>query len=180
MVQKLSEDEKNELLEVLQERFQEHMERHPNIQWEDVMDKIEDNADALSALQKMEETGGEPDIVGDDLIFIDCSPESPKGRRSICYDREALEGRKKFPPENDAMTMAADMGIEMLTEDEYRHLQTLGEFDLKSSSWVQTPEDIRFLGGAIFCERRYNTVFTFHNSAESYYGARGFRGKLEL
>lgn len=161
------------------------MERHPNIDWENVQTKLEANPVKLWSLHEMERTEGEPDVVAynhemDTYTFMDCSPESPKGRRSICYDQEALDARKKNKPEDSAMNMAASMGIELLTEVEYRSLQQLGKFDLKTSSWVLTPPDIRKLGGAIFCDRRYETVFMYHNGADSYYGARGFRGSLTV
>lgn len=180
MAQALSEKEATTLLETLETRFNENMERHPNMNWHNIAQKLETLPTTLWSLAQMEATGGEPDIVGDDYIFVDCAPESPKGRRSICYDRTALEGRKKNPPKNDAQTIASEMGVELLTEAEYYTLQDYGEFDLKSSSWVQSPTDIRGLGGAIFCERRYDTIFTYHNSAESYYSARGFRSKLRF
>lgn len=178
-------DQREELLAILKERFEKHMNRHEGLSWAGVQAKLEANADKLWSLYEMERTGGEPDVVGYDeetgeYIFFDCSPESPAGRRSVCYDQEALEARKKHKPENSAMAMAADMGIELLTEEEYRELQKLGEFDKKTSSWVKTPERIRKLGGALFCDRRYDTVFVYHNGADSYYGARGFRGSLRV
>ncbi len=174
-----------ELLHVLKIRFDTNMDRHMGIQWADVQDKLESNTERLWALNEMERTGGEPDVVGWDevtgkYIFYDCSEESPKGRRSVCYDHEALLSRKKNRPENSAIGMATDMGIEILTEEEYRELQRLGEFDLKTSSWVRTPSNIRELGGAVFCDRRYDTVFVYHNGADSYYSARGFRGSLRV
>ena len=180
---KLSPAQGEELLRALKARFEKNMNRHKGLEWAKVQAKLEDNTEKLWSLNEMEITGGEPDIVGQDkktgeYIFYDCSAESPKGRRSLCYDREALESRKEHKPENNAMEMAAVMGIELLTEEQYRELQKLGKFDAKTSSWVQTPSDIRKLGGAIFCDRRYNTVFTYHNGAESYYAARGFRGSL--
>jgi hypothetical protein len=161
------------------------MNRHQGGAWAQVQAKLEANADKLWSLNEMERTGGEPDVVGHDKrtgvhIFIDCSDESPKGRRSVCYDRDALESRKEHKPENNAVDMAAAMGIALLTEEQYRELQKLGNFDTKTSSWVKTPSDIRKLGGAIFCDRRYNTVFVYHNGAESYYAARGFRGSLRV
>ncbi|AIF42968.1 DUF4256 domain-containing protein [Virgibacillus sp. SK37] len=181
----LSPDQKNELLETLQARFEKNMDRHQDLQWEEIQTKLETNPDKLWSLHEMERTGGEPDVVGQDTntgeyVFFDCSPESPKGRRSVCYDRAALEARKKHKPENSAIDMATEMGIEMLTEEAYRKLQTLGEFDKKTSSWVQTPAAIREKGGAIFCDYRYGTVFVYHNGADSYYGARGFRGSLKV
>lgn len=168
------------MLEKLEERFSNHMDRHPHMTWAEVEDKLRAQPEKIVILNKMEKTGGEPDVVGEEVVFIDCSPESPKGRRSICYDRLALKARKKHKPANDTQTFATEIGIEILTEEEYYALQRVGEFDLNSSSWIQTPTDIRELGGAIFCDRRYNRVFTYHNGAESYYGARGFRGKLRI
>ncbi|MCQ6961473.1 DUF4256 domain-containing protein [Mucilaginibacter aquariorum] len=181
----LSSEERDELLKALKTRFEKNMSRHKDIEWAKVQAKLEANSEKLWSLDEMEITGGEPDVVGYDkntgeYIFYDCSAESPKGRRSICYDREALEARKEYKPENTAVDMAAAMGIEVLTEEQYRELQQLGKFDLKTSSWVKTPADIRKLGGAIFCDRRYDTVFTYHNGAESYYAARGFRGLLKV
>lgn len=174
-----------ELLEVLKVRFEKNKSRHKGLDWDKVQAKLEANTKKLWSLGEMESTGGEPDVVGYDkktgeYIFYDCSSESPKGRRSVCYDREALESRKEHKPANDAIDMAAAMGIELLTEDEYRELQKLGAFDTKTSSWVKTPPAIRKLGGAIFCDRRYDTVFVYHNGAESYYAARGFRGSLRV
>lgn len=180
MEKSLNSEKQEDVLERLEQRFLKHMERHPKIEWVEIEAKIKDKSDLLWTLYEMERTGGEPDVVGNTHVFMDCSAESPKGRRSVCYDRGALESRKKNKPENDALTMAEEIGIELLTEEEYRALQEVGEFDLKSSSWVKTPESIRELGGAIFCDRRYNTVFTYHNGADSYYSARGFRGKLEI
>ena len=161
------------------------MNRHKGLEWATVQAKLEANTENLRSLNEMERTGGEPDVVGHDkktgeCIFYDCSAESPKGRRSLCYDRDALESRKEHKPENNAIDMAAAMGIELLTEEQYRELQKLGDFDTKTSSWVKTPSVIRKLGGAIFCDRRYNTVFVYHNGAESYYAARGFRGSLRV
>ncbi|MBM7665766.1 hypothetical protein JOC25_002259 [Solibacillus kalamii] len=181
----LTNEQQDQLLSTLKLRFEQHMERHPNIDWENVQTKLEANPVKLWSLHEMERTEGEPDVVAynhetDTYTFMDCSPESPKGRRSICYDQEALDARKKNKPEDSAMNMAASMGIELLTEVEYRSLQQLGKFDLKTSSWVLTPPDIRKLGGAIFCDRRYETVFMYHNGADSYYGARGFRGSLTV
>lgn len=181
----LSPEQHEELLKVLKTRFDKNMDRHQGLEWADVQAKLESQTEKLWSLHEMERTGGEPDVVDydektDEYIYYDCSAESPKGRRSVCYDHEALESRKEHKPQNSAMGMAADMGIELLTEEQYRELQKLGEFDLKSSSWVKTAESIRKLGGAIFCDRRYDTVFMYHNGAESYYGARGFRGSLRV
>jgi hypothetical protein len=174
-----------ELLNVLKTRFEKNMNRHKSIEWAKVQAKLKADTEKLWILDDMEITGGEPDVVDydkktDEYIFYDCSAESPKGRRSICYDHEALEARKEHKPENSAVMMADDMGIELLTEEQYRELQQLGKFDTKTSSWVKTPADIRKLGGAIFCDRRYDTVFVYHNGAESYYAARGFRGSLRV
>ena len=182
---KLSADQRGEILGILKTRFEKNKNRHKGIEWEKVQAKLEGNAGKLWSLNEMELTGGEPDVVGQDkktgeFIFYDCSAETPKDRRSVCYDRAALNARKENKPANDAMSMAAEMGIEILTEEEYRELQKLGEFDLKTSSWVQTPLDIRKLGGALFCDRRYNHVFVFHNGADSYYAARAFRGPLRV
>jgi hypothetical protein len=179
----LSTDEREELLSVLKERFEKNMRRHEALKWDDVQAKLEENAGKLWSLSEMEKTGGEPDVVALDeetgeMVFYDCCAESPKGRRNVCYDREALEARKEHKPVNSALDMAAAMGIDLLSEAEYRALQRLGEFDLKTSSWVLTPAKIRELGGALFCDRRYDTVFVYHNGASSYYGVRGFRGKL--
>lgn len=181
----LSREQQAELLETLKMRFEKNMNRHEGLGWASVQARLETKNEKLWSLNEMETTGGEPDVVGLDpetgeYIFYDCSAESPKGRRSVCYDREALEARKKHKPENSVMDMATAMGIELLTEDQYRELQKLGNFDLKTSSWVQTPENIRELGGALFCDRRYDTVFVYHNGADSYYGARGFRGFLKV
>ena len=181
----LSSKQREELLKTLKARFEKNMDRHKGIAWTEVQDKLESSPGKLWSLNEMENTGGEPDVVGRDkktgeYIFYDCSPESPKDRRSICYDHEALEKRKEHKPENSAIEMANDMGIDILTEQEYRGLQELGQFDTKTSSWVKTPPEIRKLGGAIFCDRRYNHVFVYHNGAESYYAARGFRGSLKL
>lgn len=178
--------EKNEhLIATLEARFTQYSARHNKIHWKDVQAKLEANPSKLKALAQMEETGGEPDVIGVDkqsgeFLFVDCAAESPKGRRSLCYDKEARTSRKDHPPKNSAIEMAAAMGIELLTEAQYRQLQTLGEFDLKTSSWVLTPKDIRKLGGALFCDRRYNSVFLYHNGAQSYYAARGFRGMLKV
>ena len=182
---KLSSEQREELLKVLKARFEKNMNRHKGVEWAKVQAKLEANSEKLWSLNEMETTGGEPDVVGHDkktgeYIFYDCSAESPKGRRSVCYDDEALESRKEHKPENSALEMAAAMGIELLTEEQYRELQKLGEFDMKTSSWVQTPTEIRELGGALFCDRRYDHVFVYHNGAESYYGARAFRGSLRI
>lgn len=181
----LSSKQRDEILSILKARFAKNMNRHKDIDWAKVQAKLEKNQEKLWSLNEMENTGGEPDVVGFDkksgeYIFFDCSPESPKDRRSFCYDHEALEKRKEHKPANSAVEMAADMGIELLTEEQYREMQQLGSFDLKTSSWVKTPAAIRKLGGAIFCDRRYNTVFVYHNGAESYYAARGFRGSLRV
>ena len=182
---KLSSKQTEEILATLKARFEKNTSRHKGVDWAKVEQRLRANSEKLWSLSEMERTGGEPDVVGVDkktgeIIYYDCSAESPKNRRSLCYDRKALDARKENKPANDALTMAAAIGIELLTEDEYRQLQTLGEFDLKTSSWVTTPHDIRKLGGAIFCDRRYNTVFTYHNGADSYYAARGFRGSLRV
>ena len=174
--------ERQKLLQTLEARFEKNMKRHKGIAWADVLARLEDSA-ALKTLGEMEATGGEPDVIGRDkshFIFCDCAPESPSGRRSTCYDPEALASRKENKPKDSAMGMAAAMGVEMLTEEQYRALQELGEFDLKTSSWVKTPADVRKLGGALFCDRRYGKVFLYHNGAESYYAARGFRGLLRV
>ncbi len=184
-VQDLSLEQHEELLELLKTRFAKNMSLHQNLEWPKIQAKLEANAGKLWSLYEMERTGGEPDVVGydettDEFIFYDCSAETPKGRRSVCYDRAALESRKKNKPENSALDMAAAMGIEILTEEQYRALQKLGNFDLKSSSWVQTPSDIRKAGGALFCDCRYGHVFVYHNGADSYYSVRGFRGSLKV
>jgi len=181
---KLSAEQRNELLNTLKTRFEKNTDRHKGIEWADVLARLGD-AEKLWSLSEMERTGGEPDVVGVDketskYLFYDCSPESPKGRRSLCYDREAHEARKEFKPEGNAVEMAAAMGITLLSEEEYRSLQRLANFDTKTSSWVKTPDNIRNLGGAVFCDRRYDTVFLYHNGAESYYAARGFRGCLRV
>ena len=181
----LSAEQREELLSALKARFEKNRKRHKGLEWAEVQAKLQANPDKLWSLHEMERTGGEPDVVGQDkktgeYIFYDCSAETPKGRRSVCYDREALEARKEHKPENSAVDMAAAMGIELLTEEEYRALQKLGNFDTKTSSWVKTPSDIRKLGGALFCDRRYNTVFVYHNGAESYYAGRAFRGSLRV
>jgi uncharacterized protein DUF4256 len=180
---KLSTKDREELLSTLKARFEKNVNRHKGIDWSKVEAKLE--AKKLWSLNEMERTGGEPDVVGYDkktgeYIFFDCSAESPKGRRSVCYDQEALEARKEHKPANSAVAMATEMGIDLLTEEQYRELQQLGNFDLKTSSWVETPSNIRKLGGALFCDRRYNQVFLYHNGADSYYGARGFRGSLRV
>jgi hypothetical protein len=182
---KLPPEQRTELLSALQTRFDNNMKRHMGIAWPDVLTRLEAAPDKLWSLNEMERTGGEPDVVGYDktsgeYIFFDCSAESPTGRRSICYDREALDERKANKPEGNAIAMAAAMGVELLTEEQYRELQKLGKFDLKTSSWVQTPADIRKLGGALYCDRRYETVFLYHNGASSYYSARGFRGVVRV
>jgi hypothetical protein len=181
----LSDDEREELLLKLRERFAAHQERHQGIVWAKVQAKLEAQSEKLWSLSEMERTGGEPDVIGQDkktgeFIFVDCSAESPSGRRSLCYDGEALEARKEHKPKSSAMEMAEAMGIELLSEEEYRELQKFGKFDTKTSSWVNTPAEIRKLGGALFCDRRYETVFTYHNGAESYYAARAFRGLLRV
>ena len=177
--------QRDELLRALKARFEKNLNRHTGIDWAKVQARLEANIEKLRSLNEMEKTGGEPDIVGFDkrageYIFYDCSAESPKDRRSVCYDREALDSRKEHKPENNAIDMAAAMGIELLTEAQYRELQKLGKFDTKTSSWVKTPTDIRKLGGALFCDRRYDTVFIYHNGAQSYYAARGFRSMLRV
>jgi hypothetical protein len=178
-------EQSEELLGVLKARFERNASRHVGIEWAQVRSKLDANAEKMWSLQEMERTGGEPDVIGHDgklgeFIFCDCAAESPKGRRSLCYDRQALDARKENKPEGNAVEMAAAMGIELLTEGQYRELQQLGNFDLKTSSWVKTPEEIRKLGGALFCDRRYDTVFVYHNGAESYYAARAFRGLLRV
>ena len=185
MKKKLSPPQKDELLKTLKTRFEKNMNRHKGIEWAKVQVKLEAKPEKLWSLHEMERTGGEPDVVGHDkktgeYTFYDCSPESPDGRRSFCYDRAALDARKEHKPKNSAMEMASAIGIEILTEEEYRALQKLEEFDTKTSSWVRTPAEIRKLGGAIFCDRRYDHVFVYHNGAESYYAARGFRGSLRV
>ena len=182
---KLSPPQEEELLNILKKRFDKNPTRHKGIEWDKIQAKLEANADKLWSLNEMENTCGEPDVVGVDkktgeYLFYDCSPESPKERRSFCYDREALDARKEHKPKNSAMDMAVAMGIDMLTEEQYRELQKLGKFDAKTSSWVKTPSAIRELGGAVFCDFRYNTVFLYHNGAESYYAVRGFRGVLKV
>jgi len=181
----LSPEQREELLSALKARFEKNMNRHEGLGWAKVQAKLEANTDKLWSLNEMERTGGEPDVVGHDqktgeYVFYDCSAESPKGRTSVCYDREGLDSRKEFKPKNTAMDMAAAMGIELLTEEEYQELQKLGNFDTKTSSWVKTPSDIRKLGGALYCDRRYGRVFVGHNGAQSYYSARAFRGSLRV
>ena len=181
----LSPEQHSALLNALKGRFEKNSNRHAALEWASIEKKLEANPKKLWSLNEMERTGGEPDVVGydkktDEYLFYDCAPESPKGRRSICYDHEALEARKENKPGNSAVEMAADMGIELLTEEQYRELQQLGNFDTKTSSWVKTPSEIRKLKGALFCDRRYDTVFLYHNGAESYYAARGFRGSLRI
>jgi Protein of unknown function (DUF4256) len=178
-------EQREQLLKALKARFEKNMDRHQDMEWAKVQARLEANAERLWSLSEMERTGGEPDVVGHDkktgeYIFYDCSADSPKGRRSLCYDREALDSRKENKPKGSAMDMAATMGVELLTEEQYRGLQKLGEFDTKTSSWVHTPSKIRELGGALFCDRRFDTVFTYHNGAESYYAGRAFRGSLKV
>ena len=177
--------QRQELLQVLKSRFETHMPRHAGIAWADVQARLDGNPAALGSLQQMESTGGEPDVIGRNsesgqVTFCDCSPESPTGRRSTCYDLDARESRKENAPQTSALEMATAMGIDLLTEEQYRRLQTLGEFDTKTSSWIRTPADVRALGGALFCDRRYGKVFVYHNGAQSYYAARGFRGSLRI
>jgi len=181
----LSAEQREELIKTIKVRFEKNKSRHISLEWANVQSKLEANADKLWSLGEMERTGGEPDVIAHDnrmgeYIFYDCSAETPKGRRSVCYDREALESRKEYKPENNAVDMAASMGIELLTEAQYRELQTFAKFDTKTSSWLKTPAEIRKLGGAIFCDCRYDHVFTYHNGAESYYAVRGFRGLLRV
>ena len=181
----LSPEQREQLLRALNARFEKNKNRHEDLAWAQVQGKLDASAEKLWSLNEMERTGGEPDVVGHDertgeYIFYDCSAQSPEGRRNLCYDREALESRKQHKPENNALDMAAAMGIELLTEEQYRGLQRLGEFDTKTSSWIRTPSRIRKLGGALFCDRRYDTVFVYHNGAESYYAARAFRGSLRV
>lgn len=185
MKKNLSSPQRTELLNTLKARFEKNMNRHKGLDWAKVQAKLEANPEKLWSLGEMESTGGEPDVVGQDkktgdYVFYDCSAETPKGRRSICYDREALESRKEHKPANSAVDVATAMGVELLTEEQYRELQKLGAFDLKTSSWVKTPAEIRKLGGALYCDRRYNHVFLYHNGAESYYAVRGFRGSLTV
>jgi len=182
---KLSTSEEQDLFDILEARFKKNMQRHDGLKWSEIRLKLENNPRKLWSLSQMELTGGEPDVVGHDkktdvYIFFDCSAETPKNRRSICYDREALDKRKLNKPANNAIEIATEIGIELLTESQYRDLQQLGEFDLKTSSWIKTPNEIRNLGGALFCDRRYNQVFVYHNGADSYYAARGFRGFITV
>ncbi|MFN5251136.1 MAG: DUF4256 domain-containing protein [Bacteroidia bacterium] len=185
MLQTPNPQEQIELLSLLEKRFQKNMKRHAGVEWTAVQARLEKQANKLATLRAMEETGGEPDVIGVDtatgeVVFCDCATESPKGRRSLCYDREAWEARKEFKPSGNAMDMAAEMGIEMLDEDGYRHLQTLGTFDAKTSSWLKTPDEMRALGGAIFGDFRFGRVFIYHNGVQSYYGARAFRGMVKV
>lgn len=185
MSKQLSPEQREAFLGTLKERFEKNITRHENFEWPKIQAKLEADEGKLASLYEMEQTGGEPDVVdydaaSDEYVFFDCSAESPSGRRSLCYDLEAWEARKKNKPENNAVSMAADMGIELLTEEQYRKLQTLGKFDMKTSSWVQTPPEIRDRGGALFCDFRYGQVFLYHNGADSYYAARGFRGSLRI
>ena len=182
---KITSEQRDELVKILKNRFEQNMHRHNGLKWEQLQARLDAHPEKLWSLNEMGRTGGEPDVVGRDLttgefIFYDCAAESPKGRRSLCYDRKGLESRKEHKPENNAVDLAAAMGVEILTEEQYRELQKLEKFDLKSSSWVKTPADIRKLGGALFCDRRYNQVFVYHNGAESYYGVRGFRCALKI
>ncbi|SHI85181.1 DUF4256 domain-containing protein [Flavobacterium terrae] len=181
----LSVSQEQNILSILERRFEDNTTRHKNLQWNEILKKLNANPEKLWSLNLMEETGGEPDVIGFDIetnqyIFCDCSVESPKGRRSLCYDHSALESRKEHKPQNSVEALADEIGIDVLTETQYRELQQLGKFDLKTSSWIQTPESIRKLGGALFCDRRYDAVFVYHNGAESYYAARGFRGILKV
>jgi hypothetical protein len=182
---KLTPEQTEKFIQIVKSRFVKNMNRHPGLEWEKVLVRLEANPEKLWSLNEMEQTGGEPDVIGQDkntgeYQFVDCSAESPKGRRSYCYDRAAWESRKEYKPENNVIDVAAEMGIELLTEEQYRALQQVGAFDTKTSSWIKTPEEIRKLGGALFCDRRYNQVFLYHNGAESYYAARGFRGLLKV
>jgi Protein of unknown function (DUF4256) len=181
----MNKTQREELLQTLKTRFEQNMNRHKGLEWPKVQARLEANTEKLSSLQEMEKTGGEPDVIGHDkktgeYIFYDCSPDSPKGRRSLCYDPEALAARKEHKPKDSAVGMATTMGIELLTEEQYRELQKLGEFDTKTSSWIKTPPEIRKLGGALFCDRRFDFVFLYHNGAESYYAGRAFRGSLRV
>lgn len=183
--QALSPTQNDALISILESRFEENMDRHPGLTWSQVKKRIENNSDALFSLMQMEESGGEPDVVKLDpksksVTFVDCSVESPKGRRSFCYDREALDARKEHKPKNNVVDVAKSMGVKILDEENYRTLQSFGEFDLKTSSWIETPKEIRKLGGALFCDRRYDTIFVYHNGADSYYAARGFRALLNI
>ena len=182
---RLSSKQREELIKTLKARFEKNMKLHKGVEWAKVQDRLETNPEKLWSLNEMETTGGEPDVIGQDkktgeYIFYDCSPESPAGRRSLCYDREALVSRKEHKPKNNVVDVAEAMGIKLLSEEQYRELQQHGKFDTKTSSWIQTPDEIRELGGALFCDRRYNHVFVYHNGAESYYAARGFRGSLSV
>jgi hypothetical protein len=184
-IKHLSPEQRSTLISILKDRFEKNPNRHKNLEWAKIQAKLEANPEKLWSLNEMERTGGEPDVIGyntntSEYLFYDCSAESPKDRRSVCYDREALESRKENKPKNSAVAMASEMGIELLTEEQYRHLQRFGNFDTKTSSWIKAPAEIRKLGGAIFCDFRYNTVFVYHNGAESYYAARGFRGLLKV
>ncbi len=181
----ISKEQRDELIGIVKSRFEKNKERHEGLSWDEVQAKLDQNSQKLWSLFEMEKTGGEPDVIGYDettgeILFCDCSAETPKGRRSFCYDREALESRKEHRPDNNAIDMAVQMGIDLLTEEQYRELQRLGKFDIKTSSWLKTPAHIRKLGGAIFGDRRYDTVFVYHNGAESYYAVRGFRGILRI
>ncbi len=181
----MNNEKKDAILEILNDRFDKNMERHQGLAWADIEKKLEANEPKLEVLNKMEDTGGEPDVIdydkkSNEYIFCDCSAETPKGRRSLCYDQKALEARKKNKPKDSAVSMAEDMGIELLTEDQYKTLQEKGEYDLKTSSWIKMPDKIRDLGGALFCDRRFDHVFTYHNGADSYYSSRGFRGILRV
>lgn len=181
----MKEAERTVLLQTLKARFEKHRQRHKGIDWSDVETRLVQHPEALASLRQMEASGGEPDVIGQDktsgaIVFCDCSPETPTGRRSLCYDREALDARKENKPKGSAMELAAEMGVEMLDEAQYRRLQELGEFDLKTSSWIATPKEMRALGGALFCDRRYGQVFTYHNGVQSYYASRGFRGLLRV
>jgi len=181
----LGKEEMEDLIKTLKKRFEKNLHRHSTLDWNKIQEKLEANPEKLWSLNEMEKSGGEPDVIdydekANEFIFCDCSPESPKGRRSVCYDREALEARKKYPPKTSAMDMATEMGIELLNEEQYRHLQSLESFDQKTSSWLKTPNEVRKLGGAIFGDLRFGRVFIYHNGADSYYGARGFRGLLRI
>ena len=183
--QELSPERREELFKILQTRFEKNMSRHPDVEWQNVLRRLKENPDKLWSLNEMERTGGEPDVIGQvvetgETVYCDCSAESPVERRNVCFDREALDSRKEHKPETNAVDMAAAMGIELLSEEQYRDLQKLGEFDLKTSSWVKTPAEVRKLGGALFADRRYGRVFIYHNGAQSYYGVRGFRGQLKV
>ncbi|WP_397569695.1 DUF4256 domain-containing protein [Schlesneria sp. T3-172] len=181
----LSPEVREQLLTKLSARFEKNMHRHPGLSWDQIQKRLDENPDKLWSLSEMERTGGEPDVISHDkktgqYLFVDCSPETPKGRTSICYDREGLESRKEHKPKHNAIDLATEMGVEILTEAQYRELQKVGDFDMKTSSWIKTPEDIRSLGGALFCDRRFGHVFVYHNGAQSYYGVRGFRAALQV